>query len=248
MSVQRIRYRGLKLSPDNPTNRFRMQQTAGVLFLDSVRHTMGDDAFLKLMNRYYAANTTKTVTAQGFLDAAGLKYHVPDPGNGPAYLPGDIGQRLASSVIVYGTTREAGSNRYVAEQLQANYREHNLQDVAVYKDFEATDALLTSKDVIFVGRPEDNSALAGRAKSIGLDYEGAVFKIDGRTYASERDALIYAAKNPLDERHMVLVYAGNSPLETARSIRMNGEKGVTVLSDGRISSNDGERRKASASN
>ena len=209
---------------------------------------MGNDAFLKLMNRYYTANTTKTITAQGFLDAAGMKYQVLDPGDGPAYLPGDIAKRLASSVIVYGTTREAGANRYVAEQLQANYREHNLQDVAVYKDFEATDALLTNKDVIFVGRPEDNSALAAWAKSIDLDYESAVFKIDGRTYASERDALIYAAKNPLDARHMVLVYAGNSALETARSIRVNGEKAVTVLYDGSIASNDGERRQASASN
>jgi hypothetical protein len=47
--------------------------------------------------------------------------------------------RLASSVIVYGTTREASANRSAAEQLQASYREHNLQDVPVHKDFEATD-------------------------------------------------------------------------------------------------------------
>ncbi len=33
---------------------------------------MGDDAFLKLMSDYFAANTTKTVTAQSFLDKAGV--------------------------------------------------------------------------------------------------------------------------------------------------------------------------------
>ena len=248
MNAQRIRYRGLELSPDDATNRFRIEQTGGVLFLDLLRHKMGDDAFLELMNRYYTANTTKTVTAQGFLDAAGVKYQVPDPGDGPAYLPEDIARRLASSVIVYGTAREAGTNRYVAEQLQQKYRQHNQQDVAVYKDFEATDALIAHEDVIFVGRPEDNSALAAWAKSIGLDYEGAVFKIDGQTYSSERDALIYASKNPLDERHMVLVYAGNSPLETARSISANGEKTATVLYDGDVTSSDAERRQVSANN
>jgi len=240
MDVQRIRYRGLKLSADNATNRFRLEQTAGVLFLDSLRHKMGDDAFLMLMGRYYSANATKTVTAQSFLDSAGVKYRAPDPGAGPAYLPGDIARRLASSVIVYGTAREAGTNRYVAEQLQAKYREHNLAEAPIYKDFEASDALLADKNVIFIGRPEDNSALAAWANRIGLHYEGAEFRIDGRTYASERDALIYSTKNPLDERHMVLIYAGNSPLETARSIAPTGERTAIVLHDGSVFSDDAE--------
>lgn len=241
MNAQRIRYRGLKLSPDDAANRFQLEQTRGVLFLDSLRRQMGDDAFLKLMNRYYSANTTKTITAQSFLDAAGAKYQVPDPGDGPAYLPGDIARRLSSSVIVFGTAREAGTNRYVAEQLQTKYRERNQQDVAIYKDFEATDALLADKNVIFVGRPEDNSALAAWAKSIGLDYQGAVFKVDGRTYASERDALIYTGKNPLNENRMVLVYAGNSPLETARAIGVKGEKPEIAVYDGSVAGDGGER-------
>ena len=32
------------------------------------------------------------------------------------------------------------------------------REVPVYRDFEATDSLLTHKDVIFIGRPETNSA------------------------------------------------------------------------------------------
>ena len=237
MNAQKIRYRGLKLSPVNTTNRFRLEQTAGALFLDSLRRTMGDDTFLKLMNSYYAANTTKIVTAQSFLDAAGVKYKDPDPGDGPAYLTGDITRRLASAVIVYGTVREAGTNRYVAEQLQARYRDRDQQNVPVYKDFEASDEMLSNKDVIFIGRPEDNSELATWLSKIGLDYQAAVFSVDGKSYASERDALVYAAKNPLDGSHMVLVYAGNSPLETARSIKATGEKAAEkaaiILSDGK---------------
>ncbi len=233
VETEKIHYRGLKLAPDTPFNRFLLQRAAGELFLDSMRRKIGDQAFLKLMNSYFAANTTKTVTAQSFLDVAGVKYEPPDPGMGPAYLPDDIRRRLDSAVIVYGTVREAGTNRYAAEQLQNRYRDVNQQNVPVYKDFETSDTLLLHKDVIFVGRPESNSALSDWRDKIALDYTGAIFKIDGRVYASERDALVYAANNPLDPAHMVLVFAGNSPLETARSLAVRAQTPATVVHDGK---------------
>jgi hypothetical protein len=93
--------------------------------------------------------------------------------------------------------------------------------------------LLSGKDVIFIGRPEDNSSLAAWLGKIGLDYHGAVFKIGEKTYASERDALVYSAKNPLNPTHMVLIYAGNSPLETARSLEAAGDKAAIILCDGK---------------
>jgi hypothetical protein len=231
INTQKIRYRGLKLSPDTPANRFHIEQTAGVLFLDSLRGKMGDAAFLKLMNNYFAAHTTQTVAAQSFLDAAGVKYVVPDAGDGPAYLANDIYGRLGTAVIVYGTTREAGVNRYVAEQLQNQYRERAQRDVPVYKDFEATEDLLAHRDVIFVGRPETNAALDGWSGKIGLDYQSAIFKLDGKTYASERNALVYVARNPLDPAHMVVVHAGNSPLETARAFEPAVNDAAVVLED-----------------
>ncbi len=194
---------------------------------------MGDGDFLKLMDGYFAANTMKTVTAQSFLDAAHATYQAPDPGEGPAYLPGDIGRRLASAIIVYGTTREAGTNRYASEQLQTRYREREQREVPVYKDFEVPAEELARKDVIFIGRPETNSALAAWATKLNLDYTGAEFRVDGKTYASERNALVYAAKNPSDPSHMVVVYAGNSPLETARSTSAMGETAAIVLEEGR---------------
>jgi len=238
MNAQKLRYRGLKLSPDNAANRFQLDQVAGSLFLDSLRRKIGDNGFLKLMNSYYAANTTKTITAQSFLEVAGVKYEAPDPGDGPVYFPGDITRRLESAVIVYGTAGEAGTNRYVAEQLQARYRDRNQQNVPVYKDFETNEEFLSNKDVIFIGRPEDNSALAAWIDKIGLDYQGAAFKVDGKTYASERDALVYAAKNPVEAAHMVLIYAGNSPLETARSLEAVSDKATIILYDGKPAQGD----------
>jgi len=214
-------------------NSFRVEEIKGELFLDALRQKMGDEAFLKLMGDYFAANTAKTVTAQSFLDAARVQFETADPGAGPAYLPDDIRDRLSSAMIVYGTTREAGTNRYAAELLRTRYRDRDQREVPIYKDFEATDALLAHKDVIFIGRPETNSALASWREKIGLDFEAAVFKVDGRTYASERSALVFASRNPVDATHMVVVYAGNSPLETARSLNGEEEKPWFVLEDGK---------------
>jgi hypothetical protein len=233
VEAERIRYRGLKLPGDSPDNRFRVEEIKGELFLDALRRKMGDEPFLKLMSDYFAANTTKTVTAQSFLDMAKVPFDVADPGAGPAYLPEDIHDRLASAVIVYGTAREAGTNRYAAELLRTQYRDQYQYEVPIYKDFEATDAILAHKDVIFIGRPETNSALAAWRGKIGLDYEAAVFKVDGKTYASERNALVFASKSPLDQTRMILVYAGNSPLETARSLSATEEKPWFVLEDGK---------------
>ncbi len=108
LNASRATYRGLKLGPENAMTRFQLEQAKGVLFLDSLRRKMGDDAFLKLMADYFAANTTKAVTAQSFLDKAGVRFEFTEPAGGPAYLTSDITRRLASAVIVYGTVREAG--------------------------------------------------------------------------------------------------------------------------------------------
>jgi len=228
-----VRYRGLKLAGEGPDNRFRVEEIKGELFLDALRQKMGDEPFLKLMSDYFASNTTKTVTAQSFLDAAKTLFELADPGDDPAYLPGDIRDHLASAVIVYGTVREAGTNRYAAEQLQTRYRDRYQREVPIYKDFEATDVLIGHKDVVFIGRPETNSALAAWREKMGLDYPSAVFKVDGKTYASERNSLVFASKNPLDPAHMAVVYAGNSPLETARSLNAEDQKPRFALEDGK---------------
>jgi hypothetical protein len=193
---------------------------------------MGDDAFLKLMTDYFAANTTRTVTAQSFLDKAGVAFDFTEPAEGPAYLTSDISRHLASAVLVYGTVREAGANRYAAEQMQLHYLDRYESEVPIYKDFEVTDDLLRHRDVIFVGRPEANSALAAWAPKLGLVSEGGGFKVDGATHASEREALVFAAKNPLDPSHMVLTVAGNDALRTVKASRAEAPAEYLLLDDG----------------
>src|ERR1017187_7372669 len=116
-----IQYRGLKLAPDNAMNRFRIEETKGIFFLDSLRRKLGDDKFFPLLAAWFAENTTQTVSAQSFLDKAGVPFEFTEPADGPAYTVSDIGRRLGTAVLVYGTQREAGANRYAAEQLQAQY-------------------------------------------------------------------------------------------------------------------------------
>jgi Phospholipase B len=222
MKAQQAIWRDLQASAPTPLDQYRREQARGVLFLDSLRRRMGDDAFLKLMNDYFAAYTTKTVTAQSFLERAGLttvSAHLDDidPPDGAAYLVNDIWRRLPSAVIVYGTLRDAGANRYAAEQLQKKFLNAYESEVPIYKDFEVSDALLRHRDVVFVGRPEANSALALWSTQLGLDYKGAVFTINGDVHASERQALILATENPLDGARMVLVIAGNDALSTVKA-------------------------------
>ena len=217
LNARRAIYRGLKLSGMNPIDRFRLEETRGVLVLDALRRKLGDDRFFPLMTDFFAANTTHAATAQAFLDKAGVPYEFAEPGEGPAYLLSDIHRRLATAVIVYGTLGDAGANRYAAEQLQRRYLEEYESRVPVYKDFEASDELLRARDVVFIGRPEANSALAAWSAALALDYAGACFRIGGKAHASEREALLLAGRNPLNPAHMALVVAGNDALLTVKA-------------------------------
>ncbi|MGA8089621.1 MAG: C45 family autoproteolytic acyltransferase/hydrolase [Terracidiphilus sp.] len=239
MNAQRAVWRSLQAGAPTALDKYRLERSKGVLFLDSLRVRMGDDAFLKLMRDYFVAQTTKTVTADSFLEKAGLTRvaaHLDaiDPPDGPTYLVNDIWRRLPSAVIVYGTTRDAGANRFAAEQLQHNFLNGYESEVPVYKDFEVTDDLLRHRNVVFVGRPEANSALARWSTQLGLDYDAATFKINGDMHASEREALILAADNPLDPTCMVLLVAGNDALSTvkAQNVELTADQYI-IFRDGK---------------
>ena len=209
-------YRRLQMEEPNDRTRYALEMNKGAIFLDSLRTQMGDEKFFKLMKDYFEANTTKRVTGQSFLDAAGVKFAMPAEQGYAVYLAGDIYERSGSALIVYGTGADAGANRYAAEQLQNSFFNWHESAIPIRKDFELTDDELRTHDVIFVGRPESNSALAAIAARIGLDYQEALFRIDGKTHAYERAALLFAAPNPLDRKRMVLVLAGNDALDTVK--------------------------------
>ena len=51
-------------------------------------------------------------------------------------------------------------------------------------------------------------------------------------HASEREALVYAAKNPLDAAHMVITVAGNDALRTGKASRLEAPAEYVLLDDG----------------
>jgi Phospholipase B len=208
-------YRGLSIVPDpSLKQRFQLETEKGVLFLDQLRHSMGDDRFFKLMADFFAAHKGQAVTGQAFLDAAGVSFSLPPDKGGAMYVASDIRERLGSAILVYGTLTDTGANRYAAERLQKEFFSSLESEVPIRKDFEVSDEELRTHDVIFVGRPESNSALARWQDKIGLQSSGGLFRMAGQDHASETEALVFAAANPMDQHHMVLVVAGNSALQT----------------------------------
>jgi hypothetical protein len=239
----RAEYRAAALEGEQPlskiaqstmsSNWHTLAEAKGVLLLDALRRSMGDDAFYALMKDFFDKNTTKTVHASDFITAAGPAQQallakwvnetgLPGTADGPMYSAGDLRRKLSSTIIVYGTQLEAGANRYAAEQWQKQFLDQFESAVPIHKDFEVTERELADHDVLFIGRPETNSALAAWAKPLALDYDGTVFQLAGKDHSSENDALVLAATNPLNKKRMVLIAAGNSPLGTVLLTRGGG--------------------------
>jgi hypothetical protein len=251
----RARYRAAALDYDQPLPKVVLSttsaaphtiaETKGALALDALRREMSDGAFYALMRDFFDKNTTKAVRADDFLLAAGSAHQalfakwlnssgLPEKAEGALYTAGSLRSHLATAMIVYGTVAEAGANRYAAEQLQQQFLAQYESEVPVRKDFEITEAELAQHDVVFVGRPETNSALAAWSKQIGIDYQDNVFKIASKDHGSENDALIWTATNPQDRKHMVIVAAGNSPLSTVLIAKRGlGGSQYEIVSSGR---------------
>lgn len=246
IASHRAAYLAAAVRGDRPLNQLRETTTArewfqiaankGVLVLDALRRELGDDRFFKVMDDFFAATTTRKVESQQFEAAAGAPKKaffakwlgatgIPGESAPPLVYPASlIESRLADAMIVYGTVQDAGANRYAAETVQKKFLDRYESEIPVRRDFELSDQDLRSHDVIFVGRPESNSALAQVAEKIGLRAEGGTFRMDGEEHASENEALLLSAANPLDRTHMVLVYAGNSALETVRLASISPEQ------------------------
>ncbi len=230
--LERLRagYRAAFAADSNEIHRYEMAAYKGALMCEALRKDMGDEEFFAFMRKFFAEHTTKPVSLADFRQAAGPKEEpllakwldadgLPDGNAGPIYVGTDLhslAQRLSRAWIVYGSEKEAGANRYAAEQVRDHLLNWYEQSIPVKKDFEVTEADMREHEIIFVGRPETNSALAQCQGRIGLQYDRAVFTAGGKAHGSENEALFWAAANPFDAKHMMLVIAGNSPLETVR--------------------------------
>lgn len=259
LDMLRAQYRGAALNGDAPLSRatpdanssgwFRVVNGKGALLLAALRADLGDEKFFALMKSWFDANTTTRATTASFRAAAeksagkplGEFFNrwlnnpgLPDDKGGPAYLAGDITRNMGTALIVYGTQQDAGANRFAAEQFQKEALDWFESAAPIRKDFELTEEDLRTHDIVFIGRPEANSALAAIAdKIVGLDYKNAAFRIEGTDHASEYEALQLAGANPLNPKRMVLVIAGNSALETVKAVSNLGHQQYAVYRSGK---------------
>ena len=239
LAAERAGYSVARLRADQPLRSmvarpgsddwYPLAEHKGALAFDALRREIGDEKFLTLMREFFARYTTKPVSSEAFIEAAekaagkslAAFFHSwldsAEPNNAPPiYTAGILARRIPSALIVYGTVLEAGSNRFAAERLQ-NQMLHDFEsEVPVRKDFEVSEQELNTHDVIFIGRPETNSALQAWKERLGLDYDGAEFHVKNAAHAGGGDALVLAVPNPADAAHAVVVIAGNSALETVR--------------------------------
>ena len=190
---------------------FERKIADAVMRFDAIRRQMGDEKFLSMMREFFERNTTKTVRTADFPVAVPAV----DALRSGVLLSALFG-RAGDVVIVYGTEREAGSNRHAAELLQASMNNWFEQRVPIVKDFELTPEQAAGRSLVLFGRPETNSALRAMVEKLGLRFDGASFEAGGKTYAHERDGLAWAGVNPANAGQMVVVLAGNSAVETVR--------------------------------
>jgi hypothetical protein len=225
-----------------------MARSKGALLLNALRAKIGDEKFFALMRAFYDGHSGKTASSAEFRVAAERSFGHPltdlfsewldrtglPGGLSNARYPALMGGHLASAMIVYGTAGEAGSNRYAAEQVQQRFLNWLEHEIPIRKDFEVTDAELKAHDIVFVGRPETNSALAAWSAKIGLSYEGSGFRIEGKDYFSEYDSLVIARVNPLNAKRLVVVLAGNTALQTVKIVNSFPPEGAefTVYHNG----------------
>ena len=130
---------------------------------------------------YFAAHTTKTVTAQSFLDQAGATCNV-DAGAGPEYVTTDLRSRLRSAILVYGTVRRSGRQPLCGRTCKSKFLEYESARCRSARILKRREELLAQRDVIFMGRPEANWALADWARA-WVSITARCFRIEGKRTA-----------------------------------------------------------------
>src|SRR5262249_37324829 len=137
------------------------------------------------------------------------------PGGQPVWSITGFELEPEQALIVYGTRKEAPTNREAALLLQRRVASawHNL-DIETGAAREVTDAQIQSHHLVLVGRPSANALsdrLSKEPRSVGPVVFGSdSFATAGASYGHEHSAVIAAGPNPRNDRFSVVVYAGNS--------------------------------------
>ena len=200
------------------------------MFLDQLRRHLGDERFSPLMNDFLRRSHHSGRNCAVVPRSRGRRIQDAD-GSGRRDVPGvRLRHHLATALLVYGTVTDAGANRYAAEQLQKQFLDSYESAVPMRKDFEVTEGELRSHDVIFVGRPETNSALGRWKDRSGWTPRRYVPHCGWRTLPKSKRSR-WRPRIRWTASHMVLVLAGNSALSTVHMTKASLSRAEYAIFD-----------------
>jgi hypothetical protein len=212
----------------------------GMLLLAALRQTLGDPAFLKLMDDFGRAHAGRRVSSEEFRTHAeavaqrDLRSFFTPWLNEPR-LPADPGGGFWSidsfeaepekALIVFGTLKEVDAQREAAEHLQKGIAQRwsNVR-VPIQSDKDVSEADLKSHHLLLIGRPDTNAVAARMAEALPVRFSGATFVLRDETYAHPATAVIAAGPNPLAGRYEVVLFAGLSAEATWRCAQQVGDR------------------------
>ena len=223
----------------------------GLLVLAELRKTMGDPAFLDLMDAFGRAHAGRPAGTADFFAAAEKAHGKPLGSIKADWLNGDalaklgddararhasgrfwavdsFERQLDATLIVYGTLAEADAQREAADMLQRKLaaRFANIL-IPIKTDRDVTDDELRSNHVLLIGRPATNRITARLAGSLPVRFGPASFRLRDQTYAHPHTALAAAGPNPLAKSRdrSVVVLAGLGAEGTWQAIRRFPDSG-----------------------
>lgn len=219
---------------------YQVASGKGVLLLAELRGRLGDDAFLKFLDRFGRDHAGQPVSAADFRAAAeAIPGHDLKPffdawlmakglPTGPAGGFWSIDSYEAEpgrALIVSGTVKEGPAQRAAAERLQrAIARRWSNVTVPIVSDRDATSDDLNHHHLLLVGRPDSNAVAAKYATAAPVRFGPASFTLRGETYAHPGTAVIAAGGNPLNPRFELVLFAGLSADATWRCVQEIGDR------------------------
>jgi hypothetical protein len=237
--------------PKRERSRLIHEETArGVLRLAGLRHAVGDDRFLDLMERFGREHAGKLVSAGEFVAFVNRQTKMP-AGNPESWATIDEGPKFTvrtwaedqeRTVIVYGTLADVAANREIAERLQRTVAKRGSNIVMpILTDTEAARSpdRVTGKHVLLIGGPTTNALSARWRELFPVKFTAGSFEVRGETYANPGSAVLAAGHNPLDHVSSVVLIAGLSAEATwfAPDVLLNhdvrGGNAVVIPSHGR---------------
>ena len=117
-------------------------------------------------------------------------------------------------IIVYGTLGETEANKTAAERFNKRYL--GLGSEIIKADTDVNEAVLKTKCVFLIGRPETNKITRKFKDIFPIKFDEDKFIWQGVTYDEPSQGVAQVIENPNDSQSLMIMYAGLSPEATQK--------------------------------